>query len=42
MELWVVGHVFLHPGPAVDLLVTRGDDEEAEEDKQSVDSTILE
>lgn len=29
VELWVVGHVLLDPGPAVHLLIRRGDDEEA-------------
>lgn len=27
--MWVVGHVFLYPGPAVDLLVCWRDDEKA-------------
>lgn len=31
MEVWVIGHVFLYPGPTVDLLVCWRDDEEAGE-----------
>lgn len=31
VEVWITGHVFLHPGPTVDLLVCRRDDEEAAE-----------
>jgi len=29
VEVWVAGHVFLYPGPTVDLLVCRRDDEVA-------------
>lgn len=29
VEVWVIGHVFLHPGPAVDLLVCGRNNEEA-------------
>ncbi len=32
VEVWVIWHVFLYPGPTVDLLVCRGDDEEAGEE----------
>lgn len=31
VEMWVTGHVFLYPGPTVDLLVCWRDDEEAGE-----------
>lgn len=35
--MWVIGHVFFYPGPTVDLLVCRGDDEEATQRAQALE-----